>query len=204
MTFRAVIFDIGGVLNRIENQALHREWEARLGLPQWGLVGAIWLNPVAERALIGQATPSQVWAFVGDQFSLNADELEVLQADYWSAYEPDAELLAFAQSLKPKTKIGIISDAFLDAREVVERRLGARFDVMVFSAEEGVRKPDPEIYRRALARLDVMAEEAIFVDDVLANVEGAQALGIHAIHFTDSAAVRAEISRLLNLITDKR
>ncbi len=197
MTFRAVIFDIGGVLNRIENQALHREWEARLGLPQWGLVGAIWLNPVAERALIGQATQAQVWAFVGDQFSLNADELEMLQADYWSTYELDAELLAFTQALRPKVKVGILSDAFLDARELVEGRFG-EFDVMVFSAEEGVRKPDLEIYRRALSRLGVAAEEAIFVDDILANVEGAQALGIHAIHFTDSATVRAEISRLID------
>ncbi len=197
MTFRAVIFDIGGVLWRLIDSSLHHKWETRLGLPEGGLGVIIWRSPISDQAMIGQATPVDVWAQVGERFSLTPDELEALQTDFWSAAAFDRELLDFIQSLKPKVKTGIISDAFLDARDMVEGRLD-KFDVMVFSAEEGVRKPNPEIYRRALSRLGVAAEEAIFVDDVLANVQGARALGIHAIHFTNSAAVRAEISRLID------
>ncbi len=197
MTFRAVIFDIGGVLWRRIDPSLHHKWEARLGLPEGGLGAIIWSSPISDQAMIGQATPVEVWAHVGERFSLTPDELEALQADFWSAAAFDRELLDFIQSLKPKVKTGIISDAFLDVRERVGGHF-EKFDVVVFSAEEGVRKPGPEIYRRALSRLGVAAEETIFVDDTLANVEGARALGIHAIHFTNSTAVRDEISRLID------
>ena len=71
------------------------------------------------------------------------------------------------------------------------------FDVRVFSAEEGVRKPDPEIYMRALSRLGVAPQEAIFVDDRLKNVQGARQLGMQAIQFTDSDRVCCQIRRLI-------
>lgn len=57
------------------------------------------------------------------------------------------------------------------------------FDSVVLSHEEGCRKPDPEIYVRTLDLLGVAAESAVFIDDSLANVQGAQRVGIHGIHF---------------------
>jgi HAD superfamily hydrolase (TIGR01509 family) len=71
--------------------------------------------------------------------------------------------------------------------------------VSVFSAEEGRRKPAPEIYRRALSLLSVAPQEAIYVDDRLKNVQGARQVGMHALHFTDSVGIRQEIRRLLAL-----
>jgi HAD superfamily hydrolase (TIGR01509 family) len=68
--------------------------------------------------------------------------------------------------------------------------------VLVFSGEEEVRKPDAEIYRRALARLGVEPEQSVFVDDVLANIEAAQALGMHGIHFAPGIDVRTELNKL--------
>ncbi len=73
----------------------------------------------------------------------------------------------------------------------------------MFSAEEGARKPDPEIYRRALSRLGVAPAEAIFVDDRLKNVEGARQVGMRTLHFTDSVGVRQEIERLLGSAGEK-
>jgi epoxide hydrolase-like predicted phosphatase len=199
MPFRAVVFDIGGVLFRTADRSVHRKWEARLGLPEGGLALAIWRNPVADQAMIGQASPEEAWAYLGEQFSLSVQELAALQTDYFNAGEIDGELLSYIGSLKPKYKTGIISDAFLDARDFVQGYLTSElFDVIVVSAEEGVRKPDPEIFRRTLSRLGVTAEETIFVDDVPANVEGARALGIHAIRFTDRETVCAEIDRLIH------
>lgn len=51
------------------------------------------------------------------------------------------------QSLRPRYKTGTISDVWPDAREMVAAYVNdSTFDVIVFSGEEGVRKPDPEIY----------------------------------------------------------
>lgn len=56
------------------------------------------------------------------------------------------------------------------------------FDVVVDSCEEGIRKPDPRIFERALDRLDVTPARAVFLDDAPGNVAAARRLGLHAIH----------------------
>lgn len=77
-----------------------------------------------------------------------------------------------------------------------EAELFDRFRDVVVSGDEKMMKPDAAIYRLALDRFGLRADEAVFVDDNAANVAGATALGIHAIHFTDSAALRAELVEL--------
>lgn len=53
------------------------------------------------------------------------------------------------------------------------------------SAEVDLLKPDQRIYQHALAENHLRAEETVFIDDLARNAEGAAALGIHAIQFTD-------------------
>ena len=55
---------------------------------------------------------------------------------------------------------------------------------VLVSAALGVRKPDARIFDLALARFDAEPANTFFVDDVLENVTGARALGIHAHHYT--------------------
>ena len=61
----------------------------------------------------------------------------------------------------------------------------AGFDGIVVSGDERLLKPEPEIYRLLLDRYGLKAEDCIFIDDSRANVEGARAVGMHAIHFTE-------------------
>ena len=198
MAIRAVIFDLGGVLFRIQDPTTHRQWEARLGLGEGQLAEIIFNNPVARHATVGDATPEQAWAEVRQRLSLRADELEALRVEFWKGGAWDKELLAWIRSLRVDYKTGLISDAWLDTREDVKAYVNnSVFDVIVISAEERVRKPGAEIFRRALARLGVAPEEAVFVDDRLLNVEGARRVGMHAVHFTDPLEAREALQRLL-------
>ena len=61
------------------------------------------------------------------------------------------------------------------------------------SGDEKLTKPDAAIYRLALDRFGLAPAEALFVDDSLANVEGARAVGIHAHHFIDAPTLRREL-----------
>ena len=61
--------------------------------------------------------------------------------------------------------------------------LGALIDVAVFSSAEGVEKPDPRIYTRTLERLGLAAAECVYVDDSARALDGAVAVGLHAIQF---------------------
>lgn len=129
---------------------------------------------------------------------MQPEELEVLKVDIWKGGEWDTELLAFIRSLKTRYKTGTISDAWPDARESTKEYINNDiFDVSVFSAEESLQKPNPGIYQRALSRLRVASQEAIFVDDTPQNVEGARLVGMHAVLFTDPVKAREEIRQLL-------
>lgn len=66
----------------------------------------------------------------------------------------------------------------------------AQFDVTVVSGDEKLIKPDPAIYHTLLERAQLAAERAVFIDDSPKNVEGARAVGMHAIHFTSPSDLR--------------
>lgn len=70
------------------------------------------------------------------------------------------------------------------------------FDALVISGEVGMRKPDREIYEYALEAIDLPAEQCVFIDDILPNVQAATDVGMVAIHHTDYATTAAELDIL--------
>lgn len=69
----------------------------------------------------------------------------------------------------------------------------AGFDGIIVSGDEQLLKPEPAIYNLLLSRYGLTAEDCIFIDDSKANVEGARAVGMHAIHFVDGVDLAAEL-----------
>jgi len=80
----------------------------------------------------------------------------------------------------------ILSNIGDDVLASVERTFDwiQRFDVLVWSYQLGIVKPDPAIYRHTLSELGTRPEETLFIDDKRPNVEAAQALGIQAIEYS--------------------
>ncbi|MDC0612735.1 HAD family phosphatase, partial [Vibrio sp.] len=70
------------------------------------------------------------------------------------------------------------------------------FEGSIISANEGVLKPDPTIYKSVLNRFDLRAEESVFLDDMAANVKGAEAVGIQAIQFYSARQCEQELANL--------
>ena len=75
----------------------------------------------------------------------------------------------------------------------------AMFDLVVESSVEGVRKPNPEIYRIACDRLGVDCTEAIFLDDLGINLKPARALGMRTIKVVSQDQAVDELSGLTGL-----
>jgi len=70
------------------------------------------------------------------------------------------------------------------------------FDGIVVSGEEGVMKPDPEIFHILASRYDLQPEGTLFIDDTAGNVTAAEALGFRGHHFRDAAGLAARLSAL--------
>jgi putative hydrolase of the HAD superfamily len=80
---------------------------------------------------------------------------------------------------------------------IEKRGITQLFDVIVLSAEEGVKKPDPQIYKLLLDRLQTQPDETVFVDDNAENVAAAVALGVQAIQFHSTAQAIASLEAVL-------
>lgn len=198
MNIQAVIFDIGGVLSQYTDFKTYLKWEQKFGLPERGLFKIIYENPVSKQATLGKATIAEVWAEIGRQLDLSSTEISKMQAEIWSGYEWNTQLLDFIHSLKPDYKTGVLSDAWADAREgmadIINHDL---FDVIIFSAEVGIQKPNPEIFHLALSHLEIEPQEAIFLDDRQKNVDVSLSLGMHGLLFTETHQAIQDIKRLL-------
>lgn len=68
-----------------------------------------------------------------------------------------------------------------------------RFRDIVVSGDEKIVKPDAALYRLALDRFGLAADQAIFIDDNAANVAGAEAIGLRSVLFSDAESTRAEL-----------
>jgi len=71
------------------------------------------------------------------------------------------------------------------------------FDVILFSAEEGLTKPASRFYEMAAMKMDVSPKECIFIDDNIDNVRGAVAIGMKGIQYVDGDQIKKEIMNVL-------
>jgi putative hydrolase of the HAD superfamily len=102
--------------------------------------------------------------------------------------------------LRGKVHTGLISNAWSGLREFLAReKIIDIFDTVIISAEVGVVKPSARIYEVALEQAKVRANEAVFVDDVAANIEGCEKVGMKGILFKDPQEVLIQLNRLLKI-----
>ena len=71
-----------------------------------------------------------------------------------------------------------------------------RFRDIVVSGDEQLTKPDPAIYRLALDRFGLDPARTVFIDDSAANIAGAAAVGLIALHFTGEPTLRRQLTEL--------
>jgi epoxide hydrolase-like predicted phosphatase len=199
VVIRAVVFDIGGVLEITPDLGVYRRWEARLGLPA-GEIGErmhdVWLG-----GGLGTITLDDVHQAITDRLGLDERQVAAFMADMWREYlgTANTELIEYARGLRPRYRTGILSNSFVGAREREQAAYGFEdlVDEIVYSHEAGMSKPDRRIYALVCSRLNVRHDETVFLDDTDVCVAGAREVGIHAVRYRDNAQAAAEIEKLL-------
>jgi putative hydrolase of the HAD superfamily len=206
-TLRAVLFDLGGV---VMGSPLHAiaHYERELGLPA-GCVNRLVVATGArgawsrlERGELGLDAFYPAFdaecAAAGHPLSARA-MMERIAA----AAQPRPRMLAAVRAIRAR---GLRTAALTNNWQGDGTRerdwLGAHFDVVVESAVEGLRKPDPRIYELTLSRLGVAAREVVFLDDIGRNLKPARELGMRTIKVDEPDAALAELSGLLGFPLD--
>lgn len=196
-----VLFDLGGV---VFDSPLHRiaAFEQEQGLPA-GAVGQIVMG----------AGRNGAWA----RHERGEIEYEVFvrclreEARQWGVDLDVAEMMGRIQSgigIRPQMLVavrrlrsnGVAVAAITNSwKELQAPEVDGHFDVVVESYLEGVRKPEPEIYRRTLARLGVAPRHAVMLDDIGANLKTARNMGMSTIKVTEPDAALEELGALVGL-----
>ena len=201
MSIRAVFFDLGGVIVRTEYQAPRQHLAEKFGMDYEDIEKVVFGGgPIgsAAQATLGEITEKAHWLNVMKILKQPAAEYERIRDEFFAGDIIDRGILDFLRSLKPKYKVGLISNAWSGLRSyVVREKFDDVFQHMIISAEVGVVKPDPKIYQLALEQLQVKAEEAVFVDDVLENIEACQKVGMQGIQFKDPESAIKQLKALL-------
>ncbi|MBX7150977.1 HAD family phosphatase [bacterium] len=193
---RAVVFDLGKVLVHFDwkrnvtamTQRSAKSYEEILKLvTQSSLALDFELGKISIEIFFKQL--HRLVAYEG-----TVDELQHLWNDI---FEPMQKHIDLIEILKPKYSVGLISNTNASHVKWIEERYGFlhRFDVRVYSHEVGLMKPDRVIYELACSKLDVAMPEALFIDDLLVNVEGAKKAGMRAIHLTPETVLIDELRR---------
>jgi epoxide hydrolase-like predicted phosphatase len=197
---RAVIFDLGGVLVRTDDRAPRANLAARLGMNYAELSDLVFDNKSARQATLGQISTGQHWEAVRARLGLSQEIFSDVRKEFWAGDTLDTSLVNFLRSLRPRYQTALLSNAWDDLRAILERELKIldAFDQVIISAEVGLMKPDERIFHLALERLGVAPGEAVFVDDFSENIDGARAIGLHAIHFRSADQARVEVEQMLD------
>jgi putative hydrolase of the HAD superfamily len=199
MTIRAVVFDIGGILEITPDLGWAPVWESRLGLPPGAIserMAAAWRG-----GEIGTVSEAEVHQAARERLGLDDGQLAQFMADLWRDYlgTANTELIEYARRLRPRYRTGILSNSFVGAREREQAAYGFEdlVDVIVYSHECGLSKPDPRTYALVCSQLEVEPAQTVFLDDHEPNIDGARRAGLHAVLYSSNAQAISDIEELL-------
>ncbi|NIV29988.1 MAG: HAD-IA family hydrolase [Anaerolineae bacterium] len=149
--------------------------------------------------MVGRKDLDDYWREIGPELGLHThQEIQAFRQRYFADEAIDEGVLDLIHGLYGQYKLAVLSNAPPRLSTwLADWQILHLFDVVVCSGDVGMVKPAPEIYELTLARLGVEPGEAVFIDDSLANVEAARALGLHGIHFTTASALESELGALL-------
>lgn len=188
---KAALFDLDGTLydRDVVAEALfeqqYREFASELG----GVTREQFLRDAHEMDEHGHGEKEAGYEKIVRAWGLDAALAPRLVEHFWSTYDrlcvpSDATAQLLGELRQRGLKLGVITNgqSIRQRRKLTALGLEGCFDTILVSGEEGVRKPDAEIFRRALARCAVAANEAVFVGDhPVADVEGAHRAGMLAV-----------------------
>ena len=200
MSIQAIYFDIGGVLVRTEDRTPRTRLAVRLGMTYEALEELVFGGESGCKGQLGEITAEQQWTYVCQQVNWPLTDWRNLEAEFFIGDRLDIELVDTIRGLHARYKTGLISNALSNVRAAIKDkwRMADAFDTLIISAEVGLMKPDPRIFQIALQSLGVQPAEAVFVDDFPHNVEGARAVGMHAIQFRNPKQVRQDLEAILH------
>ena len=198
MTIKAFIWDLEGVLLQTDDDNMPLTVAKKLNAP-YEKVREIFFSDANDRVDLGEITQDQFNEYLLDTLQISRGKKYLLEEFLNEEFYIDKDLLIEITGLRREYKMGLLSNFSDDLRPKIDNEwaLGSVFDEIIISCEVGLVKPDPAIFNLMLDRLGVKADESVFIDDRIKNIDGAKEMGFHTIFFIDKDQALEELTRIL-------
>ena len=194
MGFRLVIFDVGGVLVRLEPQRFLQKLALDSGKSVEEITRIAVAPALIESLELGRLGPKQFLEHLKERLGIGWSFEEFTTA--WnSILSENTETTWLLPRLREHYQLLAMSNVNVLHHEYILRSwpVFGHLHHWAASYQVGYRKPEPEIYQFALRQADVPPHAAVFVDDLEVHVAVARRLGLTAIHFTDGLELEREL-----------
>ncbi len=190
-------FDLGKVLVDFDHEQAVRQLAELTGRSTDQVREVVFQSELQARYECGQLDTAEFCQRFRDATQTDDSDADICRAasDIFSLNQPVCSLVRRLN--QSDIRIGILSNT-CDAHwsHIVAKfpDLIQLFDPLILSYEVGAAKPDPKIYQAAIERAGVAPERIFFVDDLLANVQGALSSGLNAVHYVSCEQLQEDLA----------
>jgi putative hydrolase of the HAD superfamily len=194
MSFHLVIFDLGGVLVRLDSSRMLKQLSQETGKSEEQLKQIVTDPALLEPFELGRVGPQHFFEQFSRRLNLSWSFDEFVTA--WnSILSENPETTWLLHRLRERYTLAVLSNTDTLHDEYVRRSfpIFSHIRHWIVSYQVGLRKPEPQIYELALRRANVPPHAAVYVDDTEEFVMAARRLGLTAVHFTDGLKLEQEL-----------
>ncbi|PHM73131.1 glucose-1-phosphatase [Xenorhabdus kozodoii] len=183
------IFDMGNVIIDIDFKRIVAVWSNLSGTPLATLTSRFSREEILTKHERGQISDTEFAEMMRDEMEISLSFEQVVEG--WNAIFVGIrpEVIELMNQLRTQGhRVVVLSNTnrlHVEYCSVHYPEIAASSDFLYLSHDLGMRKPNPEIFEYVLVAEGVAADQAIFFDDLLENVEAAKKTGMNAIHVAD-------------------
>ncbi|MCJ7532582.1 MAG: HAD family phosphatase [Anaerolineales bacterium] len=202
LPIKAIIWDFGGVLMRTEDPGPRQQLAQRLGTSPGELEYLVFAGDSSLQAQLGKISLDQHWENIRLHYGFQPEEMQGIKTSFWGGDQLDYELVDIIRRLRGRYRTALLSNAWENLRSLMTNdwHISDAFDTIVISAEVGLMKPDPQIFRLVLEKVDAAPQKAVLIDDFKENIEAARRQGLKTIHFKNRVQALGELGQLITVI----
>lgn len=181
----AILYDFGGVIVEIDFDWIFGRWAELAGVPMERVKGRFSHGEAYQRHERGEIELGEYFRELRRELGVDLDDAQLL--DGWQrVFGPEhPEVVGVLRALQGRVPQYMLSNTNATHYDYFRHRYAralAPLDRIFASCEMGRRKPEPEAFGHVAREIGVPLERILFLDDTVANLEGARALGMKTVH----------------------
>ncbi|MFT5657000.1 MAG: epoxide hydrolase-like predicted phosphatase [Gammaproteobacteria bacterium] len=197
MPVEALLFDLGGVVIDIDFQRIFKKWSFYSGVPAEDIKAAFHVDDAYKQHERGEIEGKEYHQHLAQLLGMEISYEQFREGWNDIMVAPIDHTVGMLATLKTQLPLYALSNANTLHKQYWEETFHgelAHFEKIFVSSDIGYRKPEPDTYQHVFDDIGIAAQNIVFFDDLIENVEAARALGVTAVQVRSSLDIEKFIA----------